>query len=270
MATRSQAPGDGRIAGSATAVMSDAEAGAGLPDEFSPAGPVPEARSEEPLGHSARADALVEGIRRLYGTNVALFSRLEHRIRRGLGLSPLGAGASALAGLMGIGIRLAPALAATGLAGQWADVPWGRWAVILVFYGLFDATQPRRTPPLDAEVSPRLRRWGENMTPLIPTIVRESDLQDLTDFMRRWMRLPLVALVGVAVAAIMLAAGRLFAPAGMEQLAAGTVVLLAFLLFDFGSLMVFGDLFESAFTARQARYEHRLFWLSPAGLSASS
>ena len=36
-----------------------------------------------------------------------------------------------------------------------------------------------------------------HMIPLLPTIVRESDLQDLDAFTRRWTRLQVVALVGV-------------------------------------------------------------------------
>jgi hypothetical protein len=207
----------------------------------------------------------VEEIRRLFGSNTGfLLSRLEDLIRRRLRLAPLSSGALALAGLMGVGIRLALALLVTALVGQWTNVPWGRWAAILVFYGMFDATQPLRTPPLDVPLRPSPRRWLENMTPLLPTIVRESDLQDLAAFTRRWTRLPAVALVGVAVAALMLGASWLFAPTGMDELPAGSIVLLAFLLHDFGALMVYGDFFEWAFTARQAGYDHHLFWLSPA------
>ena len=102
------------------------------------------------------------------------------------------------------------------------------------------------------------------MTPLLPTIVRESDLQDLTDFIRRWDRLPVVAVVGVAVATVTLGVSWLLTPTGMSELPAGSIVLLAFLLYDFGALMVFGDFFELAFTARLARYDHDLFWPSPA------
>jgi hypothetical protein len=152
----------------------------------------------------------------------------------------------------------------TALVGQWTGVPWARWAAILVFYGLFDATQPLRTPPLDTEPGPMIRRAGENMTPLLSTIEREGDLQDLASFVRRWQRLPVIAVVGVAVATVMLGESWLFAPTGMSELPAGTIVLLAFLLYDFGALMVYGSFFESAFTARQARYDHRLFWPSPA------
>jgi hypothetical protein len=214
---------------------------------------------------SAAFDAGVEEIRRLFGSpDGILFFRLEHLILRRLGLAPLSSGAMALAGLMGGGIRLGLALLVTALVGQWTGIPWGRWAVILVFYWLFDATQPLRTQPLDVPLRPNPRRWLENMTPLLPTIVRESDLQDMTAFLRRWDRLSVAAACGVAVATLMLGAGRLFAPAGMSELPAGSIVLLVFLLYDFGALMVFGDFLEWGFTARQARYDHHLFWPSPA------
>ncbi len=169
-----------------------------------------------------------------------------------------------LAGLTGVGIRLVPALLVTALVGQWTNLPWGRWAAILVFYGLFDATRPLVSPPPDTEPGPWIRRAGEDMTPLLPTIVRRSDLRDLAAFVRRWSRPSVTVGCGVAVAALMLGAGWLSAPTGMGDLPAGSIVLLALLLFDFGALMVFGDFFEWAFTARQARYDHHLFWPSPA------
>jgi hypothetical protein len=210
-------------------------------------------------------DARVEEIRRLYGSNVgSLLFRLGDLLRRRLGRAPLSAGAAVLAGSLGAGIRLALAVLVTALVGQWTDIPWGRWVAILVFYGCFDGTQPLRSQPLDVPLRPTIRRWMENMTPLLPTIVRESDLQDLAGFLRRWDRLPVTVLVGGAVATFMLGAGWLVAPTGMNELPAGSIVLLALLLFDFGALMVFGDFLEWAFMARLARYDHHLFWPSPA------
>jgi hypothetical protein len=263
VATTPQVPGEVETADSRSEVAGSTTAEART-SEPAPSPPTPHARSEEQPGRGGEFDTSVEEIRRLFGSNLAILPRLEDLIRRRLGLAPLSPGAAAYAGLTGIGIRLALALSATALVGQWTDIPWGRWAVILVFYGLFDGTQMRRTPPLDTEVSPWLRRWGERMTPLLPTIVREPDRQDLTAFIRRWERLPVVVLVGVAVAALMLGATWLYTPTGMSELPVGSIVLLALLLYDFGALMVFGSLFEWAFVARQARYDHRLFWLSPA------
>ncbi len=253
------------MADSMSEVVGSSVAEAGTTPEPGPPSPAFEAQPEEPAGRSEALDARVEEVRRLFGSSAArLFSPLVVSIRRRLGLAPLSSGAFALAGALGFGIRLALALLVTALIGQWADIPWGRWAVILVFYGLFEASGLTFTPPPDVEPGPRIRKMGEDMTPLLPTIVRESDLQDLAAFLRRWTRLSVMVACGVAVAALMLGAGWLLAPTGMNELPAGSIVLLAFLLYDFGALMVFWDLFAWAFTARQARYDHDLFWPSPA------
>jgi hypothetical protein len=210
-------------------------------------------------------DAGVEEIRRRYGSNAGfLLSRVEDQIRRRLGLAPRTMVAAALSGLTGLGVRLGLALLVTALFGEFADIPWGRWAVITVFYALFDATQPWRTALLDAPPTPMTSRMLEDMTPLLSTIARESDLRDLADFTGRWLRLPATASTGVSVTVIMLGAGWMFAPTAMSELPAGSFVLLVFLLYDFGAVMVHGGLFDLAFTARQARYDHRLFWPSPA------
>ncbi len=219
---------------------------------------------EESNGRSEAFDARVEEVRRLFGASGEhVFSPMADSIRRRLGLAPKSPEALLVVGSLGLGARLALALLATVLVGRWADIPWPRWAVIFVFYGLFDAARQTWYPD-DVELGPRIRQLGENMTALVPTIVEESHLEDLAAFLRRWNR-PWVQLAfGVPVAAIMLGAGWLFAPAEMEQLHAGSVVLLALLLYDFGALMVAGDVFEWAFTARQAKYDHDLFWPSPA------
>jgi hypothetical protein len=225
---------------------------------------MPEPRPEEPTGRSEAFDAGVEEIRRLYGSSDAyLFGQLEDVIRRRLGLASRSWKNAALGGLMSVGIRLGLALLVTALFGQWTDVPWGRWAVILVFFGLFDGTLPWRFPPLDEPLTPRLRGYVEIMTPLIPTIARESDLQDLADFIRRWNRLSVSAAAGLLVTTLMLGAGWLFTPTAISELPVGSIVLLAFLLFDFGAGAL-GGLLEWAFAARQARYDHHLFWPSPA------
>ncbi len=250
---------------SSSALLEGASASPGSTLEPAPSQTTPETQHDEPAGRSAAFEAGVEEIRRLFGSTAgSLFSHLEDPIRRRLGLAPLRPGALVFAGLMGIGIRLALAFLATALVGEWTNIPWSRWAAILLFYGLFDAMQPLVNPPPDAEPGRWIRRAGENMTPLLPTIAQESDLHDLAAFIRRWSRLPAVALVGVAVATLMLGACWLFTPTGVSELPAGSIVLLALLLCDFGALMVYGDFFEWAFTARQARYNHHLFWPSPA------
>jgi hypothetical protein len=162
---------------------------------------------------------------------------------------------------MSVGIRLGLALLVTALFGQWSDIPWGRWVVILVYFGLFDATLPWRFPPLDEPLSPRQRRLVEDMTPLLPTIARECDVQDLADFVRRLNRPSISAAAGVLVTALMLGAGWLFTPGAISELPVGSIVLLALLLYDVGAVL--GGISEWAFAARQARYDHHLFWPSP-------
>lgn len=224
-----------------------------------------EEASERQLGHAEAFDAGVEEIRRRYGSDHTFaFARLEDLIRRRLGLAARSAASAAVGALTGVGLRLGLVLVVTALTGEWAGIPWSRWTVIIVFYAVFDATQPWRTQPLDVPPRPRVRQILEDWTPLVPTIARESDLTDLVEFTRRWDRLLAAASAGAAVVTLMLGAGWLFTPDAVSALPAGSLVLLAFLLYDFGALMVFGGLFEWAFMARLARYDHRLFWPSPA------
>ncbi|MDF1597920.1 MAG: hypothetical protein P1T08_17715 [Acidimicrobiia bacterium] len=265
MATTPQAPGGARLTDSLSEVVGSAAAEAGTTPEPGPSPLASEVRPDEPIGRSTAFDARVEEVRWLFGSTArSLFSPLVGSIRRRLGLAPQSSGALALAGSLGVGIRLGLALLVTALVGQWTDIPWGRWTAIVVFSGLFDAMKLLASPPVDVEPRPWIRQLGENMTPLLPTIVRESDLEDLAAAMRRWSRPSVMVACGVAVATLMLGAGWLFAPTGMDELPAGSVVLLALLLYEFGALMVFGDFFEWAFAARQARYHHDLFWPSPA------
>ncbi|MDF1595195.1 MAG: hypothetical protein P1T08_03730 [Acidimicrobiia bacterium] len=227
-----------------------------------------EARHEEPTGRSESFEACVEDIRRWYGGGgdvVDLVSGLAGLIRRRLGVAPQSPGAAMVAVLTGSGIRLLPALLAAVLFGQWTEIPWGRWAVILAFYGFLEGSFGWMNPPPGSPLLPRVKRIVENWTALLPTIVRESDLRDLADFTRRWISLPVVVVAGVAVAAMMILACALFTPAALGELPAGSVVLLAWLLFDFGvNTVYYGEVFQRVFMAREARYDHHLFWPSPA------
>jgi hypothetical protein len=220
-----------------------------------------EAQWEEPRGRSEVFDALVKDIRSMYGSDIpSLFPRMAKLVERRIGVAPKSPLAPVLAGLLGVGIRLGFALLATALVGQWAGIPWGRWVAILVFFGLFDAWALLMARPL-----PWVWKVVEDWTALLPTIVRESDLQDLADYTRRSQRLSITAIVGVTVAAIMLSGSLLFAPTAMSELPIGSIVLLAFLLCDFGTYVVYGgNLVNRALMAREAKYDHHLFWPSPA------
>jgi hypothetical protein len=210
-------------------------------------------------------DTLVEGIRRRYFWDSALLPYLEDQVRRRRGLDPLSRGATVLAGLVGFGIRLALVLLATAVVGEWAGIPWGRWAVILAAGVVYDAGRPFAGPPVDTPLSPMLSRIGEDYTPLFATIARESDLRDLARFSRRWSRPRMGVLVGSVTAAFMLTAGWLFAPDALAALPAGSIVLLALFMFEFGSTIFYWSILTSTvFMARVARYDHHLFWPSPA------
>lgn len=222
-----------------------------------------EAESLEATERSEAFDGYVEDIRIRYASNPFFLVHVEDLVRRRLGMAPLGVPAALVSGLAGVGVRLTVALLATALVGEWAGVPWGRWALVLVVYGLFDATQPLRSPPLGVPMRGWPRRVVEDRTALLPTMVREPDLERLAEFNRQWSRMPVSAAVGVAVAGTMLAACWLFAPTAMRELPAGTLVLLAFLLYDFGAGAVYSNLVDVSFMAREARYDHHLFWVSP-------
>ncbi|MEN8235802.1 MAG: hypothetical protein ABFR89_12880 [Actinomycetota bacterium] len=63
----------------------------------------------------------------------------------------------------------------------------------------------------------------------------------------------------------MLAACWWLAPDAVGELPVGSIVLLAWLLFDFGATAIhFGVVLSWAVLARESRYDHRLFWPSPA------
>jgi hypothetical protein len=233
----------------------------GRPDQSPPIAP----DSDQPTPDGDEFDTLVEEIRRRHFWDSAVLPYLEDQIRRRVGLAPLSAGATVLAGLIGVGIRLALVLLATALVGQWAGIPWGRWAVILTFTGVYDASRPFAGPPIDVPLRPAMRRIGADYTPLLPTIARESDLQDLAGFTRRWHRPGKSVFGGAATATLMLTAGWWLAPDALGELPAGSIVLLALFMFDFGSTVIYWSiLMRLAFIAREARHDHHLFWPSPA------
>lgn len=214
--------------------------------------------------HSAELDARVEEMQRLMASDTTiLFSRLEDRLRRRLGIAPLGVGSAVFTLLVGVAIRLAVAILVTALVGEWADIPWGRWSVIIVFFGLFDVAAHFMNRPLDMPSSPWARRIVEDHTAMLTTIVHESDLDDLAAYARRWNRLWVTVAVGVVVAAMVLLTCWLFTPTELSELPAGSIVLLVLLLLEFGDSIVVSSLFSPLFLAREARYDHHLFWPSP-------
>jgi hypothetical protein len=204
-------------------------------------------------------EALVEDVRFQYDADLPPLARVGSRVGRQLGVAPSSAWAPVLVGSIDAGIRSGLALLATAFVGQWADAPWGRWAIILVFFAGFDAWFV-----LMARL-PWARQVMEDWTALLPTIDREADLEELAGYTQRVSRPSAVTAAGAAVVAIMLGASGLLAPAAFSELPVGSLVLLAFLLHDFGGFIVYGgSLVNWVVLAREARYDHRLFWPSPA------
>ena len=263
MVTTPQVPGEAHTTDSTSEVWENTTADVRITPDSGASPPASEVRSDEPAIRNAAFDATVEEIRRrLWSSDINPLAALAGLARRRLGLPPRRYTTWMLAGFFGIGTRLALALLATAIAGRSLAIPSGRWAVILLFSGLLDATAVSRTPLPDMPVSAPARRGMDDWTALLPTIEQESDLQDLAAFARRWVRPPVATTVGVAVASVVLAACWLLAPDGFRELPAGSIVLLILLLADFGTTTV--NPFNSAVFTREARYDHRLFWPSPA------
>ena len=214
--------------------------------------------------HSVEFELELEDLRRFLASDHGMvFVRLEDRLRRKLGITPLGFGATLLIALTAVGIRLAPALMATAVLGDWIEIPWGRWIVILVFFGLVDAATTLMNRPMDMPSSRWAGTFAEGWSALLPTLAHESALHDLATFTRHRFRQSIIAVIGVVGAAVMLISSWLFAPEAMSELSPGTVVLLALLLYHFCEAVVPALIFQSAFVGREARYQHRLFWASP-------
>lgn len=216
-----------------------------------------------PVERSARFDAGVDEIRRRYGSDALFpFRRPENWVRRRLGLPYHSVGATVTMGTVGVVLRLGLALAATAVAADWAQVNWVGWAVVLGFYVVVDAGMRFATPPPDEPIRPRFEHMVEDAMALLPTLSHESDIDDLVAFARRWVRLRWGMLIGVVIAAVTFGAAWIFLPDELGGLAAGTIVLLVIVLIDFGSITV--TPVEWMLISREARYEHDLFWVSPA------
>jgi hypothetical protein len=231
------------------------------PDQSPPIAP----DSDLPTPHGDEFDTLVEEIQRRHFWDTSVLPYLADQIRRRMGLAPWSAPAVVVAVLVGVGSRLALALLATAVLGEWAGIPWGRWAVILAFNAFYHATRPFAGPPVDVPMGPTAKRMMWDWTPLLPAVARESDLRDLARFLRRWQRPMASAAFSVVAAAFMLTACWVFTPDALGELPAGSIVLLTLFMFDFGSSIIYwAILMGLAFTAREARYDHHLFWPSPA------
>ncbi len=220
--------------------------------------------TEEPSpARPTTSDFLIADIRRRIHSNTCfLAGRLEDAVRRSMGLAPMSASATALAGVLGFAVRLSIPVAITAAIGQWTDVPLWRWVLVAAVLGAADAASMWRHAPIDAPPRSGPRRLAEGMTALVPTIADESDLEELAEFTRRWYRLRVSSAVGLIVTLIILFACALLAPSAFRDLPVGSVGMLVFVLYDFGE-MTSWNVFGWPFLVREARYDHRLFWKSP-------
>ena len=210
-------------------------------------------------------DACLAELRKTYASGPQHFLLILDRLGWRLGLAPASAGAGAFVAMTGLGIRVGLVSLATALAGQWTGIPWGRWAMILGFYVLLDITATLAFPPSEVSRMRWYMRVVDDWTAMFSTISKESDLRDLAGFTRSMNRMSTVSMAGVSVAAIMLLACWTVAPTALRELPPGSLVLLALLLFDFGALPIWSNILVNwASLAREARYDHHLFWPSPA------
>lgn len=207
---------------------------------------------------TAAFDEAVDAAREMFFEGDSLIPGLGALLRRRVGGPGHERGVAVLQALAGVSIMLGSALAVTLALDQWGIVPWGRWAVVLVLYGGLEAF-------VGWPLSPGMRRKTQDWTALLPTMRWESDVRELTEHTRRLQRLPRRTAGGLAVAAAMLGVSVVLAPGALGQVPAGSVVLLAWLLLEFGSTPIYwGVLVNWAFITREARYDHDLFWASPA------
>lgn len=151
-----------------------------------------------------------------------------------------------------ISVRFLVPVAATILTWSWMGAPIWTWLTIVALMTAFDVLGTR----LGSETS--LGR----ATALAAAIDRERDLSELVAFTRRWWRLRIVSPVSVVIAVVVLGTAALIAPADFQALHPGSLALLAYLLYEYGESASMRIVMFSMFV-REARYQHRLSWLSP-------
>ncbi len=176
---------------------------------------------------------------------------------RHFGLAPKGIAAMVFGLLAGIGVRMAIAVMLTALAGEWTGLPLGRWVAIAAFYALLDIARLQHHAP-----SAHAEQEAREHTALLEKVESETDLRDLARFQRRWYRLPVSAATGAVLAVAILLVCWWVSPGGVAALPAGSIALLALLLFDLGEITAIA-VFDVVFVRMQAACPHRLFWLDP-------
>lgn len=108
--------------------------------------------------------------------------------------------------------------------------------------------------------------WSQptrSLNAVLHTIARESDLRRVLIFCRRWYR-PRVSTIAAAVLTlfIVLLTG-LVAPVPLSRLPIGSTALLVIMFYYAGEL-TFASVVPWPVMSLQARFDHRLYWPSPA------
>jgi hypothetical protein len=183
---------------------------------------------------------------------------LVGRLTRAVLRIPLGRPMTAVQRVMGgavaIALRLLLPVVVTTVTASWADAPFWTWMGIAAFHGVAEASWGAGV------VDPFFQR---QVVALPATLEREADLRSLNDFTDRRWRARYYAPVAVVIVLLMLAAGALVAPDDMGALHPGNLAMIALVLYEFGEERAMRFLYFGLY-GHEARYPHRLSWLSPA------
>lgn len=158
-------------------------------------------------------------------------------------------------GVAGALLRVGMPVIAALAFGQLGESPVLRWALVAALLGALDATGTHR----HRQSNPAL----QDFSALLWTMTRDEDAHDLLTFTRRWYRLRVSATFAATVALLVTLSCALTAPAALSALPVGSVVLLAMLAYEVGEIAFFMVGFMTPFLAREAQFDHRLFWLNP-------
>ena len=223
--------------------------------ETSPSGSLQRDAHEGGLSEALTADVReIEG-RLVSVSDVFLMVRLASLASRRLSVDLYAGWGPVLVGVSGALARFGLPLVAALAFGQLGESPLLRWALIAAVLGALDATGMHR----HRKSNPAL----QDFTALLWTLTEDGDAHDLVTFTRRWYRLRVSGTFATGIALFVIVACALAAPAAFPALPVGSIVLLAVLAYEVGEIAFFAVGFMTPFLAREARFNHRLFWLNP-------
>jgi hypothetical protein len=181
--------------------------------------------------------------------------RLGILVARAFGVDPSSAGGAVLTGTASATVRLALPVLAGLAAGDLAQSPVGRWALIAGVLGMLDLAVSRRMRKSDP--------LHKDLLALVDTLQQESELRALASLLRRRWRLSRNMGFAAVTAGLAMVSFVLVAPSAFEGLPAGSAVLLGVLAYELGEFVYLYIGLLPAFLSQLARSEHRLFWLNP-------